>query len=117
MKNLRITPKREFVDSYNTGDSQSNFKYEVRRDWEQEKDGYKNIETAESVKEAGVVIETFNSEDNAKIFIASFELLHSLQILNIAIEDFYKRGGVVSMPSQIELSYLNGINAIKKATE
>lgn len=75
MKNLRVTPKRKSVDTYNTGDHQTYNVYEVRRDWEQEKDGFKNIPTHESVKNAGVVIETFNSKDNAEIFVKAMNEL------------------------------------------
>lgn len=79
MKNLRITPKARFVDSYGTGDSQSYSVFEVRRDWEQEMDGLKNMPTADAVKSAGVVIETFNSEANAKMFITSFKMRDALK--------------------------------------
>lgn len=84
MKNLRITPKRKFVDTYGTGDNQAYNVFEVRRDWEQVKDGFISMPTPDALKEAGVVIETFNSEANAKMFIASFELLDSLSdVLNL----------------------------------
>lgn len=45
------------------------------------------------------------------------ELVEALNLLNLQLEEHFKKGGKVLMPSQIELAYLNGLNAIKKATE
>ena len=67
MKKLRITPKRKFADTWGTGDYQNYFKYEVRRDFTPEELSRHNY--SPEVITNGVVIEEFNSEDNAKIFV------------------------------------------------
>ena len=66
MKNLRVRPKRKFVDGYGTGDSQSYFVYEVVRDYTSEELSKHNY--SQDVINNGVVIETFNNEGNATLF-------------------------------------------------
>lgn len=112
MKNLRITERPIYVDSYNTGDSQKIIKYEVRRDWEDGVDGFKCIPIADSVKNAGVVVEVFNSENNAKTFIASKELLEAL---NNLINKFGSVKQVKELGIEKELN--QAINAINNATK
>jgi len=67
MNNLRITPKRKFVDGYGTGDTQSYNVYEIIRDYTKEEIAKRNY--SNEVIKKGVVIETFNSETNAEIFL------------------------------------------------
>lgn len=71
MNNLRITPKRQYVDSYGTGDSHSYNVYEVRMDIPQEE--LKRYNYSPDVIQKGRVIETFNSETNAEIFLTALK--------------------------------------------
>lgn len=67
MQNLRITPKRKFVDSYATGDHQGYNVFEIRRDYTKEE--LSKINYSNEVIKSGVVLETFSSEENAEIFL------------------------------------------------
>ena len=77
MNNLRITPKKEFRDSWGTGDHQSSFKYEVRRDFTQE-ELKRGLRYSDEVIKNGVAIETFNSETNAEIFMNALKQINKL---------------------------------------
>ena len=90
MKNIRINPKRQFVDNFGTGDHQSFFVYEVVRDFE-DKELNPKIPYAKSVIDKGVVIETFNSESNAKLFMQALETKIAVvkaPLLNMVIDGF-----------------------------
>jgi hypothetical protein len=71
MNNLRITPKKKFIDSYGTGDHQAYNVYEVRRDFTQEELAKRNY--TDEVIQSGVVLENFNSEVNANIFLTALK--------------------------------------------
>lgn len=78
MKNLRITPKRNSVDTYATGDYQHYDTFEIRRDFEPSELVYNHgrhkgqpINYSQSVLDAGVVVETLRSEDNAKLLLSA----------------------------------------------
>ena len=67
MENLRIVAIKKFVDSYGTGDNQSYEAFEVRTDFTKEE--IKKWNYSKELIERGEVIETFNNEQNAKIFL------------------------------------------------
>jgi hypothetical protein len=70
--------------------------------------GRKQSEVRRTKKEA---------EANAKLIKSAPDLLGSLNLLVITLEEHFKRSGKIVMPSQIELAYLNALNQIKKATK
>lgn len=67
MNNLRIVTTKKFVDTYNTGDKQSYELFEVRANFSEEE--IKKWNYSKELIEKGKVIETFNSETNAEIFL------------------------------------------------
>lgn len=67
MENLRIVTTKKFVDTYNSGDKQSYELFEVRADFSEEE--IKKWNYSKELIEKGKVVETFNSETNAKIFL------------------------------------------------
>lgn len=74
MQNLRITPKRKFVDSYGTGDHRSYNVFEVRRNYTKEE--LNKTRYSDEVIKNGLVIETFNSETNAEIFLNALKQIN-----------------------------------------
>ncbi len=78
MQNLRITQKRTFVDTWGTGDSQSIISHEVRRDYLPIETDHKTIKYSQQVLDNGVVIETFNAEENAILFISALNTKFNL---------------------------------------
>lgn len=67
MENLRIVAIKKFVDNYGTGDNQSYEVFEVRTDFTKEEIKRRNY--SKELMERGKIIETFNSEQNTKIFL------------------------------------------------
>lgn len=83
MKNLRITERTEWRDTYNTGDSHSKIIFEVRRDFEPHELIYGDAVPAkrgqklpyhQSVIDKGIVLAEFSSEEFAKAFIIGIKL-------------------------------------------
>jgi hypothetical protein len=73
MKNLRITTKSNWIDQYGTGDREITLTFEVRRDFT-EAELNRKIKYSNEVIQSGVIIETFQSADNANIFMKALEL-------------------------------------------
>jgi len=93
-QNLRVTPKRKSVDSYGTGDYQHYNVFEVRADFPEKELNRKGIKYSQSVIDAGVVIETLTSQENANLLLQALqgkdeaaELIKVIQVLRKHIED------------------------------
>lgn len=104
MNNLRITPKRKSADTYGTGDYQSWHVYEIRRDWKPEElyyEGGRKINYAQSVIDAGVVIETLETEHNAKL------------LMNALKEEALAAQQATRPATQLEIKVLEYLNRLR----
>ena len=78
IKNLRIVEKVKSSDVYGTGDQHYHSTYEVRRDYTiADIGGIKGREVRYTIAHAclvnGIVVETFNSKNNAQIFLEALK--------------------------------------------